>query len=148
MDYKFKQDVAALDQHVCSACNFAPAGYVAGQLYAGALASTFQISFAVVSSQTDQTITTISPASSPWTEADSQTAASQINCGVWTIQKAGTKVQEVIRFTENLCGNQAVDLTFRCEYEIYNQNHLKLQSYMQETMAVNFYEGETKLLTF
>ena len=54
----------------------------------------------------------------------------------------------MIRFTENLCGNQAKDLTLKCDYESYNQNHLKLQSYMQESMSVDFYEGETKLLTF
>ena len=72
----------------------------------------------------------------------------EANCGLWTISKAGTKGQEVIRFTENLCGTQSVDLTFLCEYEHYNQNHLKLQNYQQEAMTVDFDAGETNLLTF
>ena len=99
IDYKFKRDVSALDMEVCDTgcsgcgiCSHLPAGYVQGQLYPESLPAEFGLSFAEVPSKTDQTITSVSPASSPWSYANLSYVILETNCGLWTISKAGSKV--------------------------------------------------------
>ena len=54
IDYKFKQDVPALDMEVCDTgiasdnCSHSPSAYLTGDLYPAALPDAFALSFASV----------------------------------------------------------------------------------------------------